>query len=49
MRLWRIVIVTDTGREVPHWSDETRRSARESLERFRAAHPHCRFVLRRDS
>jgi hypothetical protein len=31
MRLWRIVIVTDTGREVPHWSDETRRSARESL------------------
>ena len=26
---WHVIIITDTGREVPHWTANTRREARK--------------------
>lgn len=47
--MWRIVVIADSGRVFPHWSEETRARAREALKRMRAAYPNARFRLVRET
>lgn len=42
---WTISIITDTGRKVPHWTEDTRRGAMRRLSTFKLAYPGVRFAL----
>lgn len=42
---WTIYVVTDTGRKVPHWTEDNRRDALAMLRGFRRAFPATRFAL----
>lgn len=47
---WTIYIVTDTGKEVPHWTEHSRKRAREKLRELKAAphHPAVKFKLKKE-
>lgn len=44
---WTIFIVTDKGNLVPHWTERSRRAARERLHTFKEGNPGARFRLKK--
>lgn len=47
-KLWTVVVITDTGKEDPHYSLTTRREARELVKSMRKDFPERKFRIRSD-
>ena len=48
MNEWTVYIVTDTGREVPHWADTTRAKARKVARDIRLTNPRIATRIRKE-
>ncbi len=42
---WTVVYLTDTGREVTHWTSETRREARACVLNLKRCNPRLKIKI----